>query len=255
MATATMEIQAPHEAPFPPEMDAARPPVSKAVPIVGSSKRVVAAEPAACLDEFSPPLEATKGLCHLSQSCPERGACAHGARGVASTSQAGDSDDEDVDCCCICLEPFTDDNPAIATKCKHDYHLQCIMQWYQKSAACPLCGVDIKLEDAASDELLRTVAPPTRDAETLIRGIPLAGFHQIAGIPIAVERDGRARRAHVHEMASHARYHGHSRTRSMSLPVSSPSALAERASPSSGGGFSALRKKIRSVFGSRRSQS
>ena len=32
--------------------------------------------------------------------------------------------DEDEDCCCVCLETFTDDNPAKKTKCGHQYHLQ-----------------------------------------------------------------------------------------------------------------------------------
>lgn len=41
-------------------------------------------------------------------------------------------EEEEEDCCCVCLETFTEDNPAKATKCGHQYHLQCIMQWYQR---------------------------------------------------------------------------------------------------------------------------
>jgi len=33
------------------------------------------------------------------------------------------------DACSICLDAFCDSNPSTVTNCKHDYHLQCILEW------------------------------------------------------------------------------------------------------------------------------
>lgn len=32
------------------------------------------------------------------------------------------------DACSICLDAFCDSNPSVMTNCKHDYHLQCILE-------------------------------------------------------------------------------------------------------------------------------
>lgn len=61
---------------------------------------------------------------------------------------------EEPNVCSICLDEFTDSDPAVATVCSHSYHLQCIMQWAQRSRECPLCFKDISLKDESLNELL-----------------------------------------------------------------------------------------------------
>ncbi|MQM04701.1 hypothetical protein Taro_037509 [Colocasia esculenta] len=33
------------------------------------------------------------------------------------------------DACSICLESFCDSDPSTVTGCKHEFHLQCILEW------------------------------------------------------------------------------------------------------------------------------
>lgn len=40
------------------------------------------------------------------------------------------------------------------TNCKHEYHLQCILEWSQRSKECPICWQLLVLKDPASQELL-----------------------------------------------------------------------------------------------------
>ena len=35
---------------------------------------------------------------------------------------------------------------AIALCCRHSYHLQCVMQWAQRSRECPLCFQTLQLK-------------------------------------------------------------------------------------------------------------
>ncbi|KAK6944147.1 Zinc finger, RING-type [Dillenia turbinata] len=59
--------------------------------------------------------------------------------------------------CSICLEAFSDSEPATVTNCKHEYHLQCILEWCQRSSQCPMCWQAISLKDPSSQELLEVV--------------------------------------------------------------------------------------------------
>lgn len=34
------------------------------------------------------------------------------------------------DACSICLEAFCESDPSTLTGCKHEFHLQCILEWY-----------------------------------------------------------------------------------------------------------------------------
>ncbi|XP_020584072.1 E3 ubiquitin-protein ligase RHF2A-like [Phalaenopsis equestris] len=61
------------------------------------------------------------------------------------------------DSCSICLESFCDSNPATATSCKHEFHIQCILEWCQRSSQCPMCWQPISLKDSTSQELLEAV--------------------------------------------------------------------------------------------------
>ncbi|XP_015089599.1 E3 ubiquitin-protein ligase RHF1A-like [Solanum pennellii] len=66
-------------------------------------------------------------------------------------------DDSIEDACSICLEPFNSDDPPAVTDCKHEYHLQCILEWSQRSKECPICWRVLALKDSASQELLAAV--------------------------------------------------------------------------------------------------
>ncbi|XP_073066316.1 E3 ubiquitin-protein ligase RHF2A-like isoform X2 [Primulina eburnea] len=61
------------------------------------------------------------------------------------------------DACSICLEDFSDGNPSTVTSCKHEFHLQCILEWCQRSSQCPMCWQPISLKDPGSQELLDAV--------------------------------------------------------------------------------------------------
>ncbi|KAL4590277.1 hypothetical protein LXL04_003204 [Taraxacum kok-saghyz] len=64
--------------------------------------------------------------------------------------------EEDV--CSICLDDFDSyENPSAVTTCKHAFHLQCIIEWSQRSKECPICWQLILLKDPASQELLSMV--------------------------------------------------------------------------------------------------
>lgn len=76
---------------------------------------------------------------------------------VSGTSPSGALDDSVEDSCSICLEPFSTEDPAAATSCKHEYHLQCILEWSQRSKECPICWQFLVLKDPASQELLAAV--------------------------------------------------------------------------------------------------
>ncbi|KAJ4722395.1 putative E3 ubiquitin-protein ligase RHF2A [Melia azedarach] len=72
-------------------------------------------------------------------------------------SSSGAFDDAFEDACSICLEPFSTDDPGTVTSCKHEYHLQCILEWSQRSKECPICWQQFVLKDPASQELLAAI--------------------------------------------------------------------------------------------------
>ncbi|URD72152.1 E3 ubiquitin-protein ligase [Musa troglodytarum] len=61
------------------------------------------------------------------------------------------------DACSICLEEFCESDPSTVTGCKHEFHLQCILEWCQRSSQCPMCWQSISLKDPTSQELLEAV--------------------------------------------------------------------------------------------------
>ncbi|XP_021290542.1 E3 ubiquitin-protein ligase RHF1A [Herrania umbratica] len=74
-----------------------------------------------------------------------------------SSSYGAVLDDGSEDGCSICLEPFSAQDPATVTSCRHEYHLQCILEWSQRSKECPICWQSFVLKDPASQELLDAV--------------------------------------------------------------------------------------------------
>mmetsp|Transcript_2250 Transcript_2250/g.6701 ORF Transcript_2250/g.6701 Transcript_2250/m.6701 type:complete len:356 (-) Transcript_2250:1661-2728(-) len=69
------------------------------------------------------------------------------------------------DVCSICLDEFTDEDPAQMTNCEHPYHLQCIMQWAQRSRECPMCFKHLQMKEDSLNELLPfgEYRPPEQD--------------------------------------------------------------------------------------------
>ncbi|PSS15838.1 E3 ubiquitin-protein like, partial [Actinidia chinensis var. chinensis] len=61
------------------------------------------------------------------------------------------------DACSICLEAFCESDPSTVTSCRHEFHLQCILEWSQRSSNCPMCWQSISLKDPSSQELLEAV--------------------------------------------------------------------------------------------------
>ncbi|XP_024005541.1 E3 ubiquitin-protein ligase ATL6 [Eutrema salsugineum] len=54
-------------------------------------------------------------------------------------------DRETIDECPICLEEYESENPKLLTKCGHDFHLACILEWMERSEACPVCDKELVL--------------------------------------------------------------------------------------------------------------
>ncbi|KAK7392727.1 hypothetical protein VNO78_21173 [Psophocarpus tetragonolobus] len=95
------------------------------------------------------------------------------------------------DSCSICLEDFCKSDPATVTNCKHDFHLQCILEWCQRSSQCPMCWQPISLKDATSQELLEAVElernlrdTPSRNAAIFHH--PTLGGFELQQLPMGV---------------------------------------------------------------------
>ncbi|XP_061345551.1 E3 ubiquitin-protein ligase RHF1A-like [Gastrolobium bilobum] len=81
---------------------------------------------------------------------------------ISAPSSSAPFDDSSEDACSICLEPFSTDDPATITSCRHEYHLHCILEWSQRSKECPICWQLLVMKDSASQELLTAVEAERR---------------------------------------------------------------------------------------------
>ncbi|XP_010420988.1 PREDICTED: E3 ubiquitin-protein ligase RHF2A [Camelina sativa] len=125
-----------------------------------------------------------------------------GAAGETATSEGhltsaaafveGGIQDACDDACSICLESFCDSDPSTLTSCKHEYHLQCILEWCQRSSQCPMCWQSLSLKDPTSQELLEGVVQernfrftPSRNA-TIFRH-PTLGDFELQHLPVGVD--------------------------------------------------------------------
>ncbi|KAL2481756.1 E3 ubiquitin-protein ligase RHF2A [Abeliophyllum distichum] len=95
------------------------------------------------------------------------------------------------DACSICLEAFSESDPSTVTSCKHKFHLQCILEWCQRSSNCPMCWQSLGLKDPASQELLEAVEwersfrfTPSRNAT--IFHYPTLGDFELQHLPVEV---------------------------------------------------------------------
>ncbi|KAK1398651.1 E3 ubiquitin-protein ligase RHF2A [Heracleum sosnowskyi] len=93
------------------------------------------------------------------------------------------------DACSICLEVFSESEPSTVTACKHEFHLQCILEWCQRSSQCPMCWQPITLKDPHSQELLDAIerersirATPSRN--TAIFHHPAFGDFELQHLPV-----------------------------------------------------------------------
>ncbi|KAL5572902.1 hypothetical protein UlMin_022499 [Ulmus minor] len=57
---------------------------------------------------------------------------------------------EDEDVCPICLEEYDADNPKFILKCEHCFHLSCVLEWMERSDACPLCDQEMVFDQASN---------------------------------------------------------------------------------------------------------
>ncbi|KAL5739849.1 hypothetical protein ACOSP7_028743 [Xanthoceras sorbifolium] len=95
------------------------------------------------------------------------------------------------DACSICLEQFCESDPSTVTNCRHEFHLQCILEWCQRSSQCPMCWQAISLKDPTSQELLEAVEQernirvnPPRN--TTIFHHPTLGEFELQHLPVGV---------------------------------------------------------------------
>ncbi|XP_019153880.1 PREDICTED: E3 ubiquitin-protein ligase RHF2A-like isoform X2 [Ipomoea nil] len=131
------------------------------------------------------------------------------------------------DACSICLEIFSESDPSTVTHCKHEFHLQCILEWCQRSSNCPMCWQQISLKDPESQELLEAVEHerrlklnPTRSA-AIIRH-PTLGDIELPHLPVGLSDTELEERIIQHlAAAAMERAHRNSRReRSRSRPSS-----------------------------------
>ncbi|KAL8495190.1 hypothetical protein ACS0TY_019380 [Phlomoides rotata] len=54
--------------------------------------------------------------------------------------------EDEEDACPTCLEDYDAENPKIATKCNHHFHLSCILEWMERSNTCPICDQEMIYE-------------------------------------------------------------------------------------------------------------
>uniref|UniRef100_A0ACD5UYQ8 Uncharacterized protein n=1 Tax=Avena sativa TaxID=4498 RepID=A0ACD5UYQ8_AVESA len=119
------------------------------------------------------------------------------------------------DACSICLEAFCDSDPSTVTSCKHDFHLQCILEWCQRSSQCPMCWQAISMKDPLSQELLEAVeqernVQADRSRTTTVFRHPMLGHFEV---PVGTD-DGEIEERIMQHLAAAAatrRSHRHAR--------------------------------------------
>lgn len=119
------------------------------------------------------------------------------------------------DTCSICLEAFCESEPSTVTNCKHDFHLQCILEWCQRSSQCPMCWQAISMKDPLSQELLEAVehernVQAERSRTTTVFRHPMLGHFEV---PVGTD-DGELEERIMQHLAAAAatrRSHRHAR--------------------------------------------
>ncbi|KAI3436104.1 hypothetical protein D9Q98_002162 [Chlorella vulgaris] len=138
------------------------------------------------------------------------------------------------DICSVCLDEYTSQDPGAPTVCGHHYHLQCIMQWAQRSRECPLCFKSLQLEDEAMNSLLpfgEYVSPEQRRAEaSSIEGWELERL--LVRLAAVSQREHRHRSARHSSGSSSSTRHRRQGSRG---ETSAPQAIQDAAAAAGGG--------------------
>ncbi|TNV76860.1 hypothetical protein FGO68_gene11953 [Halteria grandinella] len=50
----------------------------------------------------------------------------------------------DVKDCAICTHDLEEGEDASTLQCKHQFHLNCVKEWFKKKAICPVCRANAK---------------------------------------------------------------------------------------------------------------
>lgn len=161
------------------------------------------------------------------------------------------------DACSICLEAFSDSDPSAVTSCKHEFHLQCILEWCQRSSQCPMCWQAISMKDPTSQELLEAVEEERNDVQenhartTTVFRHPLLGDFEVPVDADDAEIEERImqhlaaaaaiRRSHRHarregrrsSRVAAAHGHGHPQTQVLFFPSAGEATPGGSGSPSS----------------------
>ncbi|KAH7299831.1 hypothetical protein KP509_24G031900 [Ceratopteris richardii] len=66
--------------------------------------------------------------------------------------------------CSISLEPFSSVDPATVTTCNHEYHLQCVLEWAQRSRDCPMCLQRLTLNNPTKPRICQAI--PTMEGNS-----------------------------------------------------------------------------------------
>ncbi|KAM0944139.1 putative transcription factor C2H2 family [Dioscorea sansibarensis] len=112
------------------------------------------------------------------------------------------------DSCSVCLEDFCDNDPSTVTTCKHEFHLQCILEWCQRSLQCPMCWQPINLKDPTSQELLDAVERERRIRSNQTRATtifhhPALGEFELQHLPVGA-RDAELEEHIIQHLAAAA---------------------------------------------------
>ncbi|KAJ8563444.1 hypothetical protein K7X08_031896 [Anisodus acutangulus] len=152
--------------------------------------------------------------------------------------------------CSICLEEFSDSDPSTVTGCKHEFHLQCILECrgfsgnnrstYQgrgvrEALSAPMCWQPLSLKDPNSQELLDAVEhernirmnPPRN---TTMFHHPTLGDFELQHLP-----KGRSARPTPEVLVS-----GQNSAIVSGQPVTQPSSFQADQVPASGSGSNAV---------------
>ncbi|CAN4109432.1 unnamed protein product [Withania somnifera] len=96
------------------------------------------------------------------------------------------------DACSICLEAFCKSDPPTVTSCKHEFHLQCILEWCQRSSNCPMCWQSISLKDQMSQELFEAVEQERNfrvnaERKATLFHLPALGDFELQHLPVDID--------------------------------------------------------------------
>nr|XP_010312206.1 E3 ubiquitin-protein ligase RHF2A isoform X2 [Solanum lycopersicum] len=96
------------------------------------------------------------------------------------------------DACSICLEAFCESDPPSVTSCKHEFHLQCVLEWCQRSSNCPMCWQSISLKDQMSQELFEAVEQERNfrvnaERNATVFQFPALGDFELQHLPVDID--------------------------------------------------------------------